>query len=75
MPLVRLLVSDEKRDETFAVLRDTGADFVIHTVEERDASLVSFPVPTGAVQGVLDHLRDEGSVTATKSESLSSEWQ
>ena len=59
MPLVRLLVRDEKRDETFAVLEDIGVDFVILSVEERDVSLVSFPVPTGAVQGIFDLLRDE----------------
>lgn len=54
---VEILVRDEDREAVFGVLDERGVDFVALRTDRRDASLVSFPLPSGAVEDVLDRLR------------------
>jgi len=61
MRLVHLLVTSEELDTVESVLDDEGIDFVVTDERSRDeASVVEFPVPGGAVETVLDALRDAG---------------
>lgn len=57
---VEILVRDDHRDATFDALDDSDIDFVSMKADRRDASLVTFPLPSGAVEEVLDELRDAG---------------
>lgn len=59
MRLVQLVVADEQRDTALDALQRTGAD-TITTETEQDATVLSFPLPTGAVDDVLGQLRDAG---------------
>lgn len=60
MRKVEIVVPDECRNDAFDVLDEVGVDFVVHGRDRRDASLVSFPLPSGAVEDVLNRLRDVG---------------
>ena len=63
MRLIQFLAQDEHQDEIFDILDEIGVDFVALSVNRRNASLVSFPVPPGAVEEILDQLRDRGFAT------------
>ncbi len=73
MRLIRTLVSDANRDEVLASLDERDVDYVIVQEESDrdDRTLVEFPVPTQAVETVLDELRevrgDDGSYTVVSS--------
>ncbi|ELZ33404.1 hypothetical protein C474_04970 [Halogeometricum pallidum JCM 14848] len=58
MRRIEILVRDKHRDATFDTLDEVGVDFVSLDADRRDASLVSFPVPSGAVEAILEELRD-----------------
>lgn len=58
MRLIQFLVQDELSDEKLSVLDGLGVDYVILRADRRNASLVLFPAPTGAVEEILDELRD-----------------
>lgn len=58
MRRIEILVRDKHRDATFDTLDDVGVDFVSLDADRRDASLVTFPVPSGAVEEILEELRD-----------------
>ena len=62
MRLIEVLVPDERRDGVLAVLDEENIDYVL-TAEESGrgaASVVRFPLPTQAVEGVLSNLREAG---------------
>jgi uncharacterized hydrophobic protein (TIGR00341 family) len=61
MRQIKVMVPDESLDEVRAVLDDESIDYVVTrsaTTEER--VLVEFPVPTQAVEYILDELRGTG---------------
>jgi len=61
MRLVRLLVPSEELDTVEGLLDDEGVDRVVTDERSREgARIVEFPVPGGAVETVLDTLRDAG---------------
>ncbi len=61
MRLVHLLVPSEELDAVTGVLDEEGVDCVVTDERSRDgAHVVEFPVPGGAVETVLDALRDAG---------------
>ena len=62
MRLVRVLVPDEHRQDLLDALSDDGIDYVVTAESSRrdDASIVEFPLPTQAVETVMDDLRDAG---------------
>jgi uncharacterized hydrophobic protein (TIGR00341 family) len=61
MRLVHLLVPSEELDDVTGVLDDEGVDYVVTEEQSREgADIVEFPVPAGAVETVLDALRDAG---------------
>lgn len=60
MRLIQLLVRDEHQDKIFDTLDEIGVDSVALSTDRRNASFVSFPVPPGAVEEILDQLRDAG---------------
>lgn len=53
-----------KRDAVLSVLDDNGVDYALadETSDRRYTSVVSFPLPTNAVEPILDQLRDETGV-------------
>jgi uncharacterized hydrophobic protein (TIGR00341 family) len=59
MRLIRTLVADADREEVLALLDDYDVDYVlVHEEGERaDRTLVEFPLPTQAVESVLEELR------------------
>ncbi|MFC4551398.1 MULTISPECIES: TIGR00341 family protein [Halorussus] len=62
MRLIEVLVPDERRDGVLTVLDEENIDYVL-TAEESGreaASVVRFPLPTQAVEGVLSNLREAG---------------
>ncbi|KYH27370.1 hypothetical protein HAPAU_00360 [Halalkalicoccus paucihalophilus] len=62
MRLVRVLVSEAHREEWLDALDERGIDYVV-TAEDSNgdgAVLVEFPLPTPAVEVVMDDLRDAG---------------
>lgn len=61
MRLVELLVPDDYRTAVLDTLEELGVDYVV-TEETSDdhASIVSLPLPTGAVDEVLEEIRDTG---------------
>jgi uncharacterized hydrophobic protein (TIGR00341 family) len=61
MRLVHLLVPSEDLDTVTGVLDDEGVDCVVTDERSREgAQIVEFPVPGGAVETVLDAIRDAG---------------
>lgn len=62
MRLVRVLVDEEHREEWLEALSDRGVDYVVtkEGSDDGDAVLVEFPLPTQAVEVVMDDLRDAG---------------
>lgn len=60
MRLVQILVQHDDRDDVFGVLDEGGVDFVALSVDQHDAVLVSFPLPSGAVEEVMGRLRETG---------------
>ncbi|WP_079890831.1 DUF389 domain-containing protein [Halococcus agarilyticus] len=62
MRLVRLLVTEENRDDVLDVLRGKEIDFVVTAGSEESpgSSLVEFPVPTDGLGDVLDATRGVG---------------
>lgn len=61
MRLVHLLVQSESLDTVGDVLDDEGVDYVVTAERSREgADIVEFPVPVGAVEPILDALRDAG---------------
>ena len=59
-----MLVDDARRDATLSVLDDHGVDYaVIEEAGERaESTLIHFPLPTEAVDEVLDALREEANI-------------
>jgi uncharacterized hydrophobic protein (TIGR00271 family) len=61
MRLVRLLVPSGDLGTVTGVLDDEGVDYVVTAERSRDgADIVEFPLPGGAVETVLEALRDAG---------------
>ncbi|GAB3675118.1 DUF389 domain-containing protein [Halopiger thermotolerans] len=62
MRLIEVFVSDDRREEALRVLEAENLDYVrtVENSEGTDGELVSFPVPTQAVEHVLSSLRDVG---------------
>jgi len=61
MRLVHLLVPSEDIDTVTGVLDDEDIDYVVTEERSREgAEIVEFPLPVGAVETVLDALRDAG---------------
>lgn len=62
MRVVEITIPRGKRDSILRVLDDEGIDYVVtEETSGRDyTAVVSFPLPTGAVEPVLDRLRDAG---------------
>lgn len=61
MRLVEVLVSDDEREAAVDVLEEHGVDYVrLHADEEEEGVLLSFPLPSGAVDDVLSRLSDAG---------------
>ncbi|MFC6942019.1 TIGR00341 family protein [Salinirubellus sp. GCM10025818] len=61
MRLVRLLVPSDGLDTVTGVLDEEGVDYVVTEERSREgAEIVEFPIPVGAVESILDALRDAG---------------
>lgn len=62
MGLLQVFVPDDRRDEALAVLEAEGLDYVLtaENSDRTDGDLVTFPVPTQAVDNVLTSLREIG---------------
>jgi uncharacterized hydrophobic protein (TIGR00271 family) len=61
MRQVELLVPDDDRAAVLDTLDELGVDYVVTTETSDDnASIVSLPLPTGAVDEVLGEIRDTG---------------
>lgn len=62
MRVVEITIPRGKRDAILRVLDDEGIDYVVTNESSgRDyTAVVSFPLPTGAVEPVLDQLREAG---------------
>lgn len=61
MRLIQVRVADESRESVLDVLDDANADFVIaDEAAGNDSSIVYFPIPSGAVEEMLDRLREAG---------------
>lgn len=60
--LVQVTVPTGKREAVLGTLDDEGIDYVVHdeTSGRQYAAVVSFPLPTNAVEPVLDSLREAG---------------
>ncbi|WP_237560365.1 TIGR00341 family protein [Halolamina rubra] len=61
MRLVQVMIPAGKREAVLSVLDDNGIDYALsdETSGRRYTGLVSFPLPTNAVEPVLDQLREE----------------
>ncbi|WP_458206577.1 TIGR00341 family protein [Haladaptatus sp. NG-SE-30] len=61
MRLIELLVSDERQDSTLSVLDDHDIDYAVieETGDRTESTLVHFPIPTEAVDELLETLREE----------------
>ncbi|MFB6170043.1 MAG: TIGR00341 family protein [Haloarculaceae archaeon] len=59
MRLIRTLVARDDLESVRDVLDEQGVDYVVSEVDD-DAVVVEFPLPTQAVELVLDSLRDTG---------------
>ena len=91
MRLVQVMVPAGKRDAVLSVLDDRGIDYVLsdETSGREYTAVVSFPLPTSAVETVLDQLRSEAgidrdaytvvlnaeTVVSQKYEQLEKEWE
>jgi uncharacterized hydrophobic protein (TIGR00271 family) len=61
MRLIQVRVSDTSRESVLETLDDTDADYVIvDEAASNNASIVYFPVPSGAVKKMLDRLHAAG---------------
>lgn len=60
MRLIQVLVQNEYLDDITDILYELDVDPVVLSVDRRNASLVVFPVPTGAVDEIIDDLQDVG---------------
>ncbi|SFB72243.1 TIGR00341 family protein [Halobiforma haloterrestris] len=62
MRLVEILIPREKRDAVEAVLEDENIDYTLIEEEGREepSVIITFPLPTPAVESVLDAIRDTG---------------
>jgi len=61
MRLIYALVPEQDRRDVFAHLDDEGIDYVVLSEDsDTDAVLVQFPLPTPAVEDVLDDLNAAG---------------
>lgn len=61
MRLIQVRVTDESRESVLNALDDANADYVIaDEAAGNDASIVYFPTPSGAVEEMLDRLREAG---------------
>ncbi|GCF13980.1 TIGR00341 family protein [Haloarcula mannanilytica] len=62
MRLVQLLIPTGKRDAVLGVLADEGIDYVLtdETSGREFTAVVTFPVPTNALEPVLEELRNVG---------------
>ncbi|QCP91893.1 TIGR00341 family protein [Haloarcula marismortui] len=62
MRLVQLLIPTGKRDAVLGVLTEEGIDYVLtdETSGREFTAVVTFPVPTNALEPVLEALRDVG---------------
>lgn len=62
MRFVRVLVSDAQREDVLAILDDRAVDCVLTAVEgeNRESTMLEFPLPTRAVDELLDDLHDVG---------------
>ena len=62
MRLVQVTVPAGKRDTVLSTLDDDGVDYVVtdETSGREYTAIVSFPLPTAAVEPVLDDLREAG---------------
>ena len=75
MRLVQLLLPPDSRDAILRALDDEEVDYVLLSGE--DETVVQFPLPTQAVEPILDELREAGLddryVVVTSAESVTSE--
>ncbi|KAA9399695.1 TIGR00341 family protein [Haloarcula sp. CBA1130] len=62
MRLVQILIPTGKRDAVLSVLAEEGIDYVLtdETSAREFTAAVTFPVPTNALEPVLEELRDVG---------------
>lgn len=61
MRLVQIQVSNESQESILETLNEENADYVIaDEAADNNSSIVYFPVPDGAVDEILDRLRDDG---------------
>lgn len=90
MRLVQVMIPAGKREAVLSVLDDNGIDYALsdETSGRRYTGLVSFPLPTNAVEPILDQLREETgidrdaytvvldaeTVVAERYEQLEKEW-
>jgi uncharacterized hydrophobic protein (TIGR00341 family) len=59
--LVQLRVRNESQDRVLETLEEENADYVIaEEAADNDSSIVYFPLPDGAVDEMLDRLREDG---------------
>ncbi|WP_176330523.1 TIGR00341 family protein [Halolamina sp. CBA1230] len=61
MRLVQVMIPAGKREAVLSVLDENGIDYALsdETSGRRYTALVSFPLPTNAVEPILDQLREE----------------
>jgi len=59
--LVQVMIPSGKREAVLSVLDENGIDYALsdETSSRRYTAVVSFPLPTNAVEPILDQLRDE----------------
>lgn len=76
MRQVQILVPDERREEVRGVLDEWELDYVVTTgdVETDGYSVVFFPIPTDAVEHVLDDLYEAGLANDTYTTVTSTEF-
>ena len=63
MRVIRTLVPDDRCDDLIEYLHDEGIDHVVTreaSDDDRNAVLLEFPLPTSAVETVMDDLREAG---------------
>jgi len=60
--LVNVTIPTGKRERVLSALEEEGIDYVVHdeTSGREYTAVVSFPLPTNAVEPVLEHLREAG---------------
>ncbi len=67
MRLIQLLVEDERRSATLDILDDNDIDYAIveEAGERQESTLLLFPIPTEAVDELLDELREDAGIQET----------